>query len=150
MRSQPPSLSDSLVGAHESHIIKDLPSEVGPKLNRLTFLISNSGSPPPPPVQRMVCPTNTSVWTVFFWDPIHWGPGLGTESIGYRTACPTNTSVWTVFVEDCIVHWTRGRGGGLRAAASHSCGICDPNLMTRPPACPSVPCPCHTEPLHAV
>ena len=27
-------------------------------------------TPPPPCVQRTLCPTNTSVWTVFFWDLI--------------------------------------------------------------------------------
>ena len=51
----------------------------------------------PPHVQRMPCPTNTSVRAVIFWDLINEGPGLGTELIEYRTACPMNTPVRTVF-----------------------------------------------------
>ena len=60
-------------------------------------------------VQRMPCPTNTSVRIVFFWDLIHEVPGLHTELMEYRT--PTNTAVRTVFFEDFVVRWTWGRGG---------------------------------------
>ena len=70
------------------------------------------GAPPAPPprVQRLRCPTNTSVRTVFFGDLINLVRGLGTELIGYRTACPTNTPVRTVFFEGLIVRWTGGGG----------------------------------------
>ena len=61
-----------------------------------------------PHVQRMPCPTNTSVQTIVFWDRRNLVPGLGIEFIEYRTACPTNTPVWTVFFEDFIVRWARG------------------------------------------
>ena len=64
-----------------------------------------------PRVQRMPCPTNTSVQTVLLADLIHWVP-----FIGYRTACATNTPVRTVFLEDFTVRWKRGGGGG---AATH-------------------------------
>ena len=64
---------------------------MGPRLTVvfLTFSVPAQGgggardTRPPPRVQRMLCPTNTSVQTVFFWDLINWVPGLATRLIRY-------------------------------------------------------------------
>ena len=68
--------------------------------------------PPPPSVQRMPWPTNTSARTVLFWGLIHWLPGLSTEFMRYRTVCPTNTPVRTVFLRISLFAAHVGGGGG--------------------------------------
>ena len=77
--------------------------------------------PPPPRVHRSrstltidtPCPTNAVSnehlrLDRFFFNLIN--SGLGTESVGYRTACPTNAPVRTVFFQDFIVCRTQGWG----------------------------------------